>query len=392
MNYIIRLSLIITVVMLPVMLLAQAPIIIGPVAPAISATSNATATSTARITNMFTPNGSKTISKVRLYMSVLTGTPAATDYQLDIFASSEGKPTGSSLATAVGTVTPAGLTWQEWTGLSLAVTADVPYHLVIRNLHATPASNNVSWRALQFMNHIWGGGGLAFSGVSTSTDSGSTWSVQANMLPVYRIEYSDGSFQGIPYVNYVTVVDANFRVYGTRSWGGRFTTPANGQLNVSHCAFSNLRGTGTPTGVRCRIYQLNTGANTATSVATSVDYPLSTYSSATATPVAMLRLSSVYTLQPSTEYIMAIESTNTGDSSSNYSNGLTWTVDNSSASLALTPFNGTLRNVHCTGTCTTWSNWTQTDTSQPGMALVLSYGNEFTSSGGAAGGSYVYVK
>ncbi len=373
------------------MLQAQFPIFIGNTAPAWTTASGATNSANARVSFMFTPNGSKTISKVRAYMNSLSGTLAAADLQLDIYASSDGKPTGASLATAAGTVTPAANTWQEWTGLSLAMTVDVPYHLVIRNLNATPASNNASFRGLQYVNHLTGGGGTVTTAFLTSTDA-TTYSVTANVIPAFRVEYSDGSFQGFVYSNGVTAVSSNYRVYGTRSWGGRFTTPANVSPKVSHCAFQQVRGTGTPTGVRCRIYQLNTGANTATSVGVSVDYPAATYNMSGGSGIMMLRFASPVTLSPATEYIMALESTNTGDSSSNYTTGMTFTVESTAGSLGLTAFNGTLRNVHCAGTCTTWSNWTQTDTDQPGMAIRLAANDAFAASGGSAGSSYVFVK
>lgn len=366
----------------------------GLLIPAGTATANATNSANARVSFMFTPDGSKTISKVRIYMATLTGTLATGDLQLDIYASAEGKPTGSSLATATSTVTPASTTWQEWTGLSLAVTQGVPYHLVVRNLHATPASNHVTIRSYQYISHVFGAGGTNTLGALTSTDGGSTWSVISHSVGVFRIEYSNATYQGAIYTAGPTVaVSSNYRVYGTRSWGARFTTPANGSMSVSHCIFQQVRGTGTPTGTRCRIYTLNTGGNTATSLGVSIDYPLSTYIANNATGMMMFQFSSPVTLAPSTEYIMALESTNTGDSSANYTTGAHMSNESTAASLGLNAFDGTLRSVYCAGTCTTWSNWTQVDTDSPLVALVLTRGAPFVSTGGgSSGGSYVFVK
>lgn len=371
----------------------QVQTMIGLLAPAATANSNNLNSANARVSFMFSPNGTKTISKVRMYMASLVGTLATGDLQLDIYASADGKPTGSSLANAVSTVTPASTTWQEWT-ISLAVTEGVPYHLVVKNLNATPASNYVSLRSVQYANALTGGGGTSTLGVLTSTDAGSTWSLVTEVIGCFRVEYSNATYQGLPLTGQqIVAVSTNYRVYGTRSWGMRFTTPSNASYSVSHCVFGQVRGTATPTGTRCRIYTLNTGGNTATSLGTSLDYPLSTYIANNATGLMLFRFSSPVTLAPATEYIMALESTNTGDSSSNYTTGSHFTVDNNAASIGLMAFDGTARTVYCAGTCTTWANWTQVDADQPQAGLVLNRGSQFISTGGgSSGGSYVFVK
>jgi hypothetical protein len=59
---------------------------------------------------------------------------------------------------------------------------------------------------------------------------------------------------------------------------------------------------------------------------------------------------------------------------------LATTVDSSASSLALKQLSGTNTvGAYCTGSCTTFSNWTQTTTTVYGMALVLaSAGGEFS--------------
>lgn len=340
---------------------------------------------------MWKQKGAKTLSKVRLYMAALTGTVSSGNLQLDVYAMSGGLPTGSSLATATSTVAGAANTWQEWTGFSLSLSADTHYYYVVQNLQGTPASNFVTFRYLTGINHAPVGGRILENTVATTTASGSPWTGVSNATPVMRLEYSDATFAGFV-VEFVTNTPlSNYRVYGTRSWGFRFTAPANASAKVTGCYFGGITKVSSPTGVQAKLYSVSTGGGTATSVATSASYAAADYSTATSGYVEF-RFSSAYDLTAGGDYICALETTNTSDSSSNYTNGSTGAVENVSGSLGLMPFSGTMRGIYCTGTCGTWSNWTVVP-EIPVAGLVLDFSTPFASTGGSSAGcSYVFVK
>jgi hypothetical protein len=166
---------------------------------------------------LWTTDTAKTLNAVRLFMSSATGTVAIGQLQLDIYASAAGAPTGSSLATAASTVAGSAA-WQVWSGLSLSLSANTGYWFVVRNLNATPASNFVTIRAFQHLLGSLGGGRILTSSLASSTNSGSSWTSNANATPVIRLDFSDSTSAGSLFESVVTAVNSNYRVWGTREW------------------------------------------------------------------------------------------------------------------------------------------------------------------------------
>jgi hypothetical protein len=359
----------------------------------VAQTSTATATTNAAanwVLMTWHQRAAKTLSTVRMYMASETGTVAVGDLRMDIYATAAGVPTGASLANATSTIAGASNTWQEWT-FSLSLSADTQYAFVVQNLNGTPASNFVTFRYLTGTNNVFPSGRILQGGVATSTSSGPPWTTTANAVPIIRLGYSDSTYAGNAIETVTAAPNANYRIYGTRSWGFQFTVPSNVAPNVHACMFSSLSRSGSPTGIRCRIYSVNTGAGTATVVATSGDVSATAYSTSTAGNAA-LYFSTPYSLTPGGNYLVALETTNTSDNSSNYTQGSTAAVENVAASLGLLPFAGSMRGAYCTGTCTTWSNWTVV-ADIPGAGLILNPAGEFASlGGGSTGCSYSFVK
>src|SRR5207253_10957804 len=89
------------------------------------------------------------------------------------------------------------------TGFTTALTANVQYWMVFKNVNATPAINNCTFRNVAGFstNPLSGGITTAQSwGTATSTNSGSTWSRNPNNVSL-RVSYADSTYDGIPVSN-----------------------------------------------------------------------------------------------------------------------------------------------------------------------------------------------
>jgi len=333
----------------------------------------------------FTAPAGKTISKIKWACDYKGGTLGASDVGVYVYSSTVGHPNvslQSSTSTCSGTDS-----WNEAVGFSTAVTSGNQYYIVLRNLNGTPASN---YFAVARRNDLGGvnvfGHGTASSGngfgnhVMISNDSGSTWS-SGNFAGAgqFRIEFSDGSFFGIPIYNSSRPADntgAGESVYATREVGNKFTTPADAKLRISGIGCWIYKNN-TPTGsIR---YGLWTGAASPSNITYSALAPVNQLSGM---GYLYLPLDTVQELSAATSYRITMGRTTQSDTSSN-----TVTVgrdvwENDANSLLLKPMGGTLSKTYFDGT-----TWTDTTTETVWCVPYLQYGDEFGTQAAAGGKS-----
>jgi hypothetical protein len=319
----------------------------------------------------FVPSESKTLNKVKIYVSAVSGT--LTSFSCDVYSDSAGAP-GSSLS-STSTVTTMPTTgspgWTEFTGLSQALTAGTRYWLVFKNLTATPASN---FPTVRFGNSaavplVLGGATAWGWGKKHSTDSGSTWAGTAIAGSFgWRLEYSDGSFDGLPIEDSSTMSVSTGGVYSTRESGAIFTTPANCNWKVRGVVMFAQK-VGTPTGnLRFRLYQGTT------LLATTDVIPAANI---TTNVLHAAYFSATQTLAPSTSYRVVLSESTQSDTSSNYYRSSEYLIENNADSKALFPWS--IKRTYFDG-----ASWTETDTSIPFFGLIGDTDGEFASSGGGS--------
>lgn len=202
----------------------------------------------------FIPDATKTINLVRIRIHSIVGSLAATDVSLEIQADDgSGHPSGTSLGSTT-TVSPAlaALTWSEFSGLSVSLTGGRQYWAVIKNNNGTPASNYPQIRApqanLQSLMSLGGVGTNVYSwGISTTADGGTTWSHSSQSGGVFRIGYSDGSYDGIPIQS--AGADTTNKIYSTNYNGLKLTLPGTSSLSYNIVGLAMIiTKTGSPAG------------------------------------------------------------------------------------------------------------------------------------------------
>lgn len=316
----------------------------------------------------FTVRRALTINTVREYLTAKTGTLATTDVSCDIYSDTgSGIPNVSLGSTTTVSPALAAATWCEWSGLSVALTANTQYWIVWKNLNGTPASNFPTLRASLLDTLPVFGWGFGWPKVTT-VNSGTTWATnaQANVSGT-RLGFSDGSYQGFPVENIAT----GTATYGTREHGIKFTVPSNAPLVVSGVQIYVRSKTASPGSLRARIYRGS--SSTPTLIATSEVIAPGLIGSGV---YAGCPFASDVTLTPG-ETIRLVMSQTGGDSSNHYQ-GSDYTLDNDANSIALGPFNGT-----CSKTTTTdGTNFTETANIVMPMGLILKADGELAAAGG----------
>jgi hypothetical protein len=339
--------------------------------------------STSRAAYGFLAKQSKTLSKVLVYVSGVTGTLGANDIVCDLYSTNTttGNPNASIQSRNTVTSVPTGTTWVEVTGFTSSLTAGTYYYLVFRNANGTPASNywNASWTYSYggpfsyTTNYTIGKGNSYF--VLKSTDGGSTWSTgDGNVAPAMRLEYSDGTFDGLPALADPSATYETQGAYGANEIGARITIPSGVSLRViGVVAFTGKIGS--PTGNLT--FRIRKAEGTPTDTA--------------AIPSALLGntyfrayFSTVQTMDAGTWQVTLKDSA--ADDASNYFK-LTapYLMHNSAASQGLFPFGG-FRKAYYNG-----STWTYTDTRLFCMGLILDGGQLMNASGGG-GGAWTWVQ
>lgn len=312
----------------------------------------------------FLATESKTLNKVRIFLTK-SGSPVAADYRLEIYDTSTttGHP-NSSLATAtVPGADPPGGTFVEWTGLSLALSANTQYWLVLKNLNASPATHFFTVRYLNTIHgeHFGNTSGQHWASQNKATaNSGGSWSHNARDVAGYRLEFADGTFAGMP----LTDTTSTPQVYSSREWGALFTAPA-ADLVVAGVSMT-IRKVGTPTGVpRYRIYQ-DINAGTRVLRGTTAAAQNGPWDTGTPGPWQALYFSAPVTIAAGLPTRVVLSETTQADASGNRFESKSYTVENDANSIALVGgFKGTLS----TDGGTTFA---ETDTEVVPFALFLS--------------------
>lgn len=319
----------------------------------------------------FTPSEDKTLSKVKFYVTAVSGTLAATDVRCDVYDSSTGSPGTSQANTTTVTSTPTGAGWVECTGFSYALTAGKLYWIVIKNMNGTPASNN-------FTVQSFAG---AFSGTmdahsahnpwsrKTTTD-GSTWGTTTSTgVGGMRLEYSDGSMDGLP-IQTTANTAVGDGVYSGRMVGSYFTMPTNASVNVRCVAMYIIKGAGSPTGYP--VFKLYSGTSSPTLMATSANIGTAS-TDFTNGGIHYGCFSSSQNLVGGTVYRVVLAETTQSDASSARYNTTIVTIENSAGSKALTLFGSTQKTYYDGAT------WTETDTDYAPFGLILDTDTPFHS-------------
>ncbi len=283
------------------------------------------------------PSESKTVNAIKAFVSAVAGTLAATDLVCDIYSDTAGTGPNASLASSsTVTATPTGAAWVEFTGFSLAMTAGTQYWIVVRNANAAPATNAPTYRygqnnsfhgAAQTSGSTWGSGCTR-----TSTNSGGTWAGQNGATGGWRVQYSDGTYDGLPFSNVANLAVASATT-GKQAVGVQFVSPPNGVLNIRGATMCFNKAS-TPGGAFFQLY------NASTLIGTSSTIPAG---NVTGTQMYPAYFSSTVVVQPGTTLNLVLCDATTADANTKGYTQQAYTVDNNANSFALMPFEGTLK-------------------------------------------------
>lgn len=319
----------------------------------------------------FMVNADKTLSSLTVFADSVSGSPTG---GCEIFATgADGNPTGAALADST-THTPSPIVNGQvsFTGYSLALTGGEWYCAVLRNTHATPASNS-------YRSPVPNSGGIPLFGmgygalqnwsVMTSTDAGSAWSGLVVGSTNLSLVFDDASTVGWPYRGQWNT-GATDGVFGAREIGNRLTTPAGATLRAIGITFHTRSITGTPTGsLRGRIRLASDNSLLGTTYDTS---PLVSISG---NGRCALHFEDVVELLPSTAYDFLVGETTQSDTSGNRYNFEGTTIPTGGA--ATLP--GSINKVYFDGT-----SWAETDTQVVHLGVLLD--EQLSVAGGAGGG------
>jgi hypothetical protein len=206
----------------------------------------------------------KTLSKVSIYCTAVTGTLTQLECAVhsDTTSGTKGIPNTQLSNTTTVTTLPTGAAWVEFTGLSQSITGGVRHWLVFKNNTATPASNNLTLACGNASDNMGppfsvnfatsGNGGMQQRG--STTNSGSTWTMEVGGWAHLWLEFNDGTYCGWPIQSFAWGGTGS-AVYSSREVGVVYTTPNNNvTTNIIGCVIPCAR-TGTPTGaLRARLY------------------------------------------------------------------------------------------------------------------------------------------
>ena len=338
----------------------------------------------------FIPTASKTVNKVRVFVSaVTTGGNAPSALQADVYSDtggSTGQPNASlgSTQTITGGI-PSAAGWIEFTGLSVAVTAGTQYWSVLSNQDASPATKNVTYRYCTgaIGAPLAGASSAPFNGPVALTYNGTTWSLVGVGAAMPRIGYSDGSYDGLPFSN--TGAGTN-KAFGTTSGGSsnqvgvRFTTPSNATLNALGVAMQVCK-IGSPTGFP--VFQLynNAGTLLAATPSITVGTPTTSTSNSDWLYGQFSTLPAGIAGGTSLNVMLADSAADSSANCYRLNNEITFDTDGNSTPLL--PFNGTLIEVTTANGGSSFG--TVSGVLMP-FELTLQFGNEFAAqaSGGRA--------
>lgn len=322
------------------------------------------------------PTSARTLNEFRIFVSSTSGT-VTTGFTADVYNSDASGNPSSSFAgpITVSSSLAGGAGWYEFTGINASLSANTQYWVVLKNTTGTPGTNNMTVRH--------GAAGTAAFGLGTNTrngygrvqtaDSGSTWtasSVQNMVGPRYR--FADG-YEGLP-TSQMTQTSTTNGVYSTREAGVKITIPSGyPTLNVNCLSFFVIVA-GTPTGsLRFRLYS---GAST--TAGTPVDTESLALAKISSSAYTRLCFGSNQALTAGNTYRLMMGETTQSDANSNRYDSIAFTIDNTAASKALTPFGATTFAYTTDG-----ATFTDTDTAMMAFGLNLDPVTPYTVSGGS---------
>lgn len=188
----------------------------------------------------------KTLNSIRLYFSAVTGTVVANDIQVAILGDDSGAPNAANVIDAFRpcstAISAAGM--YDWTGFTTPLTIGSRFWIVVKNVNATPASNNVSISNLPQYGNLQVQ--VNYGPIKrVSTDGGSTWGTATGNTSSFRLGYSNGSYGGLPIIT-SSQGGIPFSVYSTRMVGSKFTIPDGMYPIIRGLAVSLGANIGTP--------------------------------------------------------------------------------------------------------------------------------------------------
>jgi len=274
--------------------------------------------------------------------------------------------------TTTVTSTPTGAAWVEATGFSSAMTTGATYALLIRNMNSTPASNYFTimvpyapmGAAVLTTGTIFG---LGWN-YSTTWGSGAAYFSWYGAVG-YRLEYSDGTFEGCPLESVAT----SDYIAGSNLVGARYVAPAGVAPRIK-CVAVAVATNSTP--AADMVLKVYTGADgSETLAATSSSWGQIYVASSTSTVPRMVCFSSAIAVPAGG--VVRVMGSSTGSSGS-YGYLLSKVaIQNSSGSKALVY--GGAKYATYNG-----SAWTYTDTAFVPMAFVLDPSQPYSAGGGSA--------
>lgn len=330
-------------------------------------------TSSTWVTFGFVPNESKSLSKVRLYVPLKTGTPAAVDAPCEL-SSDGGFIPGTLLESENTTSAVTSGVVNEWGPFTTALTAGTQYWLTFKNVNASPGTTNFTIRygagntaaSMQGISFIAGG----WARQSTTT-SGAAWTgVGSAGGTTPLIGYSDGTWDGIT-ITQISNSGAADRIYASSQTGVLFTTPANTTLKVAGAVFVPGRIGSPVNGIHYNLYQ-------GTSLLAS-SYSASSVTVNTTQGYMPLYFATVQTLAANTNYRLTMaQDGGTASSSSNGYFTSEYTIVNDT--MTRTGFMWNAQKTEFNG-----STWTDTGTTELPWALIADTNGEFAASAGTGG-------
>lgn len=207
----------------------------------------------------------------------------------------------------------------------------------------------------------------------TSTNSGGAWTATHNGIAGYRLQFSDGTYDGLPVQAIVQGAD---KAYGpSNEVGVQFTMPAGPTYNVRGAAFF-VQQAGSPTGnVIYKLYQNGAYVATTLGVAPGDPFASSGYG------YVPDYFSSDITLNPGDVVTLTLADSATDTSSNYFLHRCEYQFATDVNTQALMPFEGTLKKVTTTNGSSGSPTFATTATSIFPFALLLDTAGEFAVTG-----------
>lgn len=175
------------------------------------------------------------------YCTAVTGTPT---FEMEVRNEYSGsgdvnrpETTGSDLASSPNSVSPTANTWSTFT-CTVSLTVGSTYWIVIKNTHATPASNHAQWRYRAQLDSWVAGNQSAFRGYYTLNG----FTTDPTLSPVQGsgvVKFSDGTIVGNPYISSASHA-SNSNSRGMRFIFTEDVTCSGGQHNATSSALSAI--------------------------------------------------------------------------------------------------------------------------------------------------------